>query len=554
MPKPKKPQASKDDADAVEVSQPSQSVGPFGAGVLIRDGLTTIARNSLISAENIDFFEFDSLGVFLKVPVRDECITGQPLTPNRYVTIGDKWGPDGTVTTPICPLRGTVITNVHDFAHDPTTAWTGDDWYKSLGGWIFRALANNIRANKYATEAQLIKIVMALIEYMDMARSLMYWETYNRLNYDNPLKYILDTILASASGSPMFSIKDELTSKLILNIQDAFFPWPWIPFWALRRCSAFAKQAPWVKYLLIVPFSTMIPKNLARFFDAYIGADRWVNPETYLRAEGLWNMFMDNILPLLWNKLKFESYLGHDYRMQLENVGWQAVSFDQQYIEFIRKGFFLHPLDETLGVGQDKLPKRGFDDAITSFSLHYWDANGHGQKFILDADAFMIANPNKNESIVRSPWLDPVEFLYHILNNYSSNDGAATASQSAGLAGIIGSNGALAEIAWDEYLGIFPYHALQYNKFETVEPDPDIAIYPLLTETVKGSTFLDYMEYFNNPVGVPVKLPDYHWYFDRKKLYRFGCAILNIKPNDVELYRVQRDRIEQSGDVQSIAD
>jgi hypothetical protein len=523
----------------------------FEASCVLRDALTTVARNSLISPENIDFFEFDPLGIYLKVPVRDECIVGQPITPNRYIALGDKWGPDGTITAPICPLRGTVITNVHDFAHDPTTAWTGADWYKSIGGWIFKALSNNIRANKYATEAQLIKIVMALIEYMDMGRSLMYWETYNALNYDNPIAYILDTILASSSGSPLFSIKDELTSKLILNIQDAFYPWPWIPFWAMRRCCAYSKQSPWIKYLVIVPFSAMIPKNLARFFDAYIGADQWVNPETYLRAEGLWNLFRDNILPIIWNKLPYEAYLGHDYRAQLQNVGWRPISYDQQYLEFIRRGFFLHPFSETLGVGQDKLPKRGFTDTVTTMEAHYWDSNGHGRKFILNADAFMVSNRNKEHSIVRSPWLDPVEFLWHILNNNSSNDDSAVATEAPSLAGLIASNGAVAELAWDEYLGIFLHHALEYNKFESIEPEPDIDVYSGLTETGVGDTFLDYFEYFDGHIKVPVKLPDLHWYHDHRKLYKFGCAIMNIKPNDVELYRVQRDRIEQSGSVQS---
>lgn len=521
----------------------------YSAAAAIRDALTTIARNTPIPFGNTDFFVLSDF--YMKVPVRDECISTQPETPNKLITIGDKWGPDGTVTTPICPLRGTVITNIHDFAHDPTSVWTSGDWYKSWGGWLFKALSNNIRANKYANEAQLIKIVMALVEYADMARHIMMYETFNYLNYTNPMTYILNQILSSSGGSPAYTTPDYFRSQLIKNVQERFFPWPLMTFWS-KRGGAYAYQFPWTKYCAIVPFSTMTPKILCRVFDMYITTDNWVHPETYLRDEGLWNMFRDNILPLLWQKQNHENYIGQFYPENLRAIGFKPLHYNRQYLFFLLNHYWTHPFDETLGAGQFKNPIRGFDDDVTTFEEHFWDSDGYGRKFILPADCFCVPNNNVAESILRSPYLDPVEFLWHIINNYASNDDGAIPTWSCSLGGIINSDGTVTDLTWDEYLSVFLDHAMNYNKFESYAPDPDVDVWAALEETERGHTWFDFYKYNRNPDVIPIKMPAKHWYHDTRNLFKFGCSILNVKPQDIEIYKVQSSRVEQSGGVQTL--
>jgi hypothetical protein len=483
----------------------------------------------------------------MKVPVRAECVGVQPEPTVRYCVIGDKWGPDGVITSPISPITGLAYASTEaDLSYDPTTPWTGADWYKSFGGWIYKAMVNSFRAQKYITSANLIKIVKAILAYSEMTRALMKFEMLYQLNMTYFENHILAEILSSSGGSALYSDRGTLRGKLRLATQERVFLWPFIMWWKNRQNRAYAYQTPWYKYFMIVPWSPLVPGNLARFFDAYIDTQEWKHPETYLREQSLWNVFRDNIIPLLWSKEPYTSYHGYPYDSVLAQSGWRAICYDGQYKEFLQKHFWTHPFSETLGVGQHELPSYAVPDSPVTekLSTYYWDSDGKGLQLLINGSAFLYPLRTKQNSIVRSPWLDPFEFIYNVYANYESDDDACEEHQGLTITGPMKSDYTFNELTYDECLAFFPDLFNKYNQFETTLPDPDINVHDQLVTKTRGLTAWDVQEYVNNPAKIPVKMPALHWYHDKRRLYKFACAFLNIKPDDTELYRIQRERIE----------
>jgi hypothetical protein len=318
-------------------------------------------------------------------------------------------------------------------------------------------------------------------------------------------------------------------------------------FWMFRYgCQAFAYQMPHYKYALAHPwFGSYITHMLARVQDKFANTSvQFFHPEYRLRDQGIWNKFRDNILPLLFGKQKYDAYQGIRYTDYLAARGWTPITMRQQMREFFEKKFHTHPFDETLGVGKFKLPKC-HDGNVHSLQDYYWDVtNGGKAQFILNAKAFLLGSP---QEMLVSPWTDPAYFNAYIILNYNSNDQAIQSLRGQYIGGAVNTSGVPAELSRGEYMAFFPHHAFKYNKYESIEPDPDIDVYSELNKTERGFMWFDIYEYNHNMRVRPVRLPDIHWYTQHTRRFKlYGAAILNIRPDDVELYKVQRDRTESS--------
>jgi hypothetical protein len=470
----------------------------------------------------------------------------------------DPIGIIGTHTNHKNVMSGSTVTyqQYAQLSYDPTDEWTGvsneNSWKESFGGILTKALTNSIRANKHVTEAEVIKMVMALLAYSQMFRATMRYYAWFTVNYTNPCKKMVSEILGSSGGSPIFSSKDELMSDLIKNYQEHVTPWPLMAFWADRpwvKCLSF--QMPWFKYLLMVPWNASTDVyDMARVFDGYVSTTQSFHPETYLRAQGLWNKFRDNILPLLWGKQTYTSYIGTDFRKFLYDIGYSPLAWDKQEINFHLHGFMLHPFNETLGVGERKLMKRAFDDITYTLEQWWWDSDGKGVDKILPADLFLVKNANKPDGVCRSPLLDPIIMNETMLYNYSAND---TQTSGPVLTGGMSSDYTISDLAYDEFFILCPWHAIEFQKMELVEPEPDISYQQSMAQLTRGESIVDIMKYLNFPDMIPCRLPDRHWYLDGRNLYKYGCAILNIRPDDIELYKVQRERTEASANTQRMS-
>lgn len=519
--------------------------------VLIRDALSSVAKSSssLIDADSDNYYEYTVRGMHMKVPLRDEVHSSQPLPVQNVVTFGDRFNYEGSKTGFVDPFYGMAptVAQYGALSMDPTSEWTDEiTWKDSFGGVIFKALINNIRANKHVTEAEMVKIVIALCAYAKMFRATMRFVSVYMINYTNICNVFKAAILSSSGGSALFSSKDEMIGDLVKNYKEHSIPWPLMAFWADRTgVTSIGYQYPWLKYLLMIPYLPTYDKyDLARIFDAYVTTSVCYHPETYLKNQGLWNKFRDNIMPLLWGKVSYDKYIGVDITRYLYEIGWKPITFDPQLKSFYLNGFWTHPLGgETSGVGERKLPKRGLDNTVYTLESYYWDTNGHGKPKIFPADSFMLENKNKPETIKRSPWLDPIEWLGSIITNYSAND-AQVGMGGLSLGGPVSSAGVRSDMTWDEYFSIFPFYCLEMNKFESVEPEPDEDVHAAMTDTEMGENFIDMIKYLYLPDHVPCKLPDKHWYTGSRRLFLYGCAILNIKPDDYEIYSIQKERTE----------
>jgi hypothetical protein len=405
---------------------------------------------------------------------------------------------------------------------------------------MYHAIENNIRANNTISAANMIKMVKALVAYDEIARAIMLFLAYYNCRIDGQLNYILGKILSSSGGSAMFSSRDDLLGQIKASIQEQFFPVKFFDFWKDRQHQCFSLQAPWYKYLLFIPRAPLTYRaGLARLFDGWISTYNYKHPETYLKEEGLWNSFVTDLVPNIFNKTNFQGYIGHDPENYLQQIGWTPVSYDHIQIEWILNKFWLHPFDETLGIGQYKLPKHGTTDTVTTMNKYYWDGNDNtakGNVFYLGQDAYV-----DGPKVMYSPWLDPVQFV-GVAENYESNDDTADYLASQTVSGTLSYDGnTYTALSYNEWMALFKKLALEFQDFELAEPDPDININAQIASdgyTVNWMIHHLYRDHFK----FPFKMPDRHWYWNPRKLRVQYSLFLNVNLDDVELYKIQRPR------------
>lgn len=534
MPKKSNDKKVKEETENTEV--------PVGKGNIwqLRNLLTFLEKGTEVSSISTDFFEYSQDGCHMKVPVRAESIAPQPLHGQRILHFGLEWGFDGVVTSPIDPITGIAI-NISTYkglTYDPSTPWQGADWYYSHGGRMYHALENNIRSNNTISAANRLKLVKALVAYDTIARAVMLFLTAYHCRIDGLLNWILEIILSSSGGSVMFASRDDLLGQIIASFQEQFFPYPFFDFWKNRSHNAYSLQAPWYKYLLMVPLDTnTFRSGLTMLFDAWNTTNQMKHPETYLKEEGLWRQFCTDLVPLLWSKQPHTAYIGGNPVEYLMQIGWAPISYDHVEIEFLLNKFWVHPFDETLGIGQYKLPKHGVTDIVTTMGAYYWDSNGKGNTFYIGKDAFL--EDMKPEGVIRSPWLDPVRFV-GVLRNYDSNDDGCDQCGGQTISGNWNYAGSdLADISYNEWMVLFRKLAFEFQDFELVEPDPDININAQIAADGYDVNWMELMLY-RDTFKFPFKMPDYHWYFEKRKIHKLYANFLNLQLDDVEIYKVQR--------------
>lgn len=533
-----------------------EDIAPSKSGVYtLRNAYLYVKKDTEIT-DYSDFYEFSADRVSMKVPVRAECIAEEPLFPQRVVHYGRTWSWDGTITTPIDPLVGIAWTaaTFKGFTYDPSANWAGANWSLSHGGRIYFALINQIRASDAFTNAELLKIVKALLGYDEIIQAVMMFLTHYHTKDDGRLNILMDSILSSSGGSEMFRTRADLLSQVILNMQDNFFPYPIADFWKKRETSAYAMQTPWWKYEILSPLDDLEVTGLARLFDAWTTTNNWMHPQTYLENEGLWNRFCTDLVPLLWNKQKWDRYVGISPVQYLASIGWSAIQYDPVMFDWLRQKFWLHPFDETLGIGQDQLPKKDVDPATGSPSVHtmekyYWGDDGKGVVFYIYQDAYI--EDSYPDSHISSPWLDPTRFV-GILANYAADDDAGEPRECQMLRANIQWDKTTVDLRYDTFYGLFPKY-LEYVGLELVEPDPDIDLNGTIYSD-EGAEPTWYkkilaLQSFRHPFKMPAK----HWYFDSRKLYALYSMWLGVNRDDVELYKRQRAHartsdFQESGD------
>jgi hypothetical protein len=505
---------------------------------LLRNMLMLTEKSTEVSSISEDFYEFSQNGVHMKVPVRSECVVSQPEHDQNIIHFGLDWGNDGTITTPVDPICGLAYASAtqKDISYDPATPWQGENWYLSHGGRLYYTLENNIRANNSVSAADRIKIVKALVAYDEIARAVMLYLTYYHNRIDGQLNLILDTILSSSGGSAMFSSRDDLLGQIVANIQENFFPWPLFDFWAPRDHNAYSLQMPYHKYELFVPVDfNHFRAGMVRLFDAYETTNLYVHPMTYLKGEDLWRTFITDIVPLLWTKQSWKSYVGIDVREYLASIKWAPLSYDYMKIEWLLNKFFVHPFDELAGVGQHELPKHGVTDVVTTMDTYYWessDTRAAGKVFYLGQDAY------KGRAL-ESPWLDPIRFV-GITYNYTANNDDADPNASQSLRGNIAYNGAsYTDLSYNEYLSHFKRLAFGFQDFELAEPDPDININAQIDTDGFEVNWMEHLLY-KDAFKFPIRMPNRKWYFNKRKLHKMYAYFLNLQLDDVEQYKLQQ--------------
>lgn len=535
MPKPKpkdkieEAATTETEGEEVEVSG-DQSVGLNA--YQIRDALEFGKPYTPIVDRN-EYYKFSPDGLFLTVPVRDECVQAQLQPSYHYLGWGWDWAYDGTVTSPIDPITGIAYnaTTYAALSYDPSTPWQGSDWHKYHGGRLYFALNNYIKSNSLLSEADLIKIVKAIIRYERIGWAMMaafvYWKTNLWLALATEASYAL----SSSEGSSIFSSISDLMSGINLETQVNFFPWPVLDFWIPRGLFAVSKQTPWNKYLMFLPTLTSLQlrQMIASLKDGYVITSQWKNPQTYLQEEGLWNTFRDNIVPLLWGKQPFEFYTNKGLFQYLEDRGYRAIIHDVDWYNWLTQKFWVHPFDETGGIGQYKLPKRAAqaEDGVKTMNDYYFSGSTDGS----DGNVFYLPDTSfQGPKALYSPWLDIMRF-YGIFDNYAANDDAAAASPSQSIRLISGSG--YAELDYNTWYSFFPKYAYEYTKLELVEPEADVTLH------VAGQNWAEF-NMQNRKFCFPVKLPKKHWYTSKTQFKWLYASYLNVDLRDVELYKVQR--------------
>jgi hypothetical protein len=533
----KKETASKEVIDKVDAQGGSEETAQVKAQGLnaysIRDALEFGKPYTPIEDRNA-FYRFSPEGLFLTVPVRDETIKAQLIPTYHYIAWGWDWAKDGTVTTPIDPMTG-IPFNASTYAalsYDPTTPWTGTSWEKYHGGRLFYALTNYIRSNQMFSEADIIKIVKAIIGYEMMGWAMMTCYIYWRAN----LWPILDTsvrklVLSSSEGDPLYSSISDLMSGINLQTQVNFFPWPVLNFWIPRGLFALSKQTPWNKYLMFVPDAgtTFARSGIAMLNDAYTTTQVWKHPQTYLQENDLWDAFRDKLVPLLWGKQSFESYTGKGLLTYLEDVGYKPIVHDFDWYNWLTQKFWVHPFDETAGIGIRKLPKRAAqaEDAIKTMNDYYFsgsEESSEGNVFYIPDTSFV------GPKSLYSPWLDIMRF-HGIMDNYAANNDAGGANNCQCLSLIVGSS--TIELDYNTWYSFFPKYAFEFTKLELVEPEADVALH------AEGQNWAE-MRMQGRKFCFPFKLPQRHWYTSKTQFKWLYASYLGLDLRDVELFKVQR--------------
>ena len=536
----------KEKEEIVEEESPAEAPAPKGASIwTLRNLLSFLEKGTEVSSVSQNFYEYTSDGCHMKVPVRAQTITSQPLLQQKIINFGLEWGVDGTITTPICPITGLTL-STSGFAalsYDPSTPWQGSDHYLSHGGRMYHVIENNIRANNTISAANMVKMVKALVAYDEIARAVMLYLTYYNCRLDGHLNLILGAVLSSSEGDPMFSSRDDMLGQIIANIQESFFPYKFFDFWKERSHQAFSLQAPWYKYGLFVPINTWAYKmGIARLFDAFISDQQYTHPETYLKAEGLWNSFVTDLVPLLFNKTGHQSYIGGNPVTYLQQIGWTPISYDHVQIEFLLNKFWTHPFDELLGIGQHELPKHGVTDVVTNMNAYYWTGSlmsSTGKVFYIGQDAYL--EDNGNNSVIKSPWLDPIRFV-GISRNYEAANDACVQGIGQTVSGALNYGGSeYSDLSYGEWLALFKRLAFGFQDFELAEPDPDININAQIATDGFSVNWMEHMLY-RDAFKFPFTMPDRHWYWNPKKINNMYSLFLNIQRDDVELYKLQRPR------------
>jgi hypothetical protein len=534
----------KKEEGVVEETQPKSestdeksSTTPKGTGVSFLDALFTLffsQRKTLVPSGTENFYEYHENGCYMKVPVRQECISEQPQPTVHYLVPGWEWSSDGTITSPVDPLVGIAHNDAtwSALSYDPTAVWQGANWYKYHGGRIYHVLTNWIKSNQILSEADMVKITKAILAYEEIARGAVILKLYFDLGlYRLAANKIQENVLATSSGSALHSTISEQLSQVVKCIAENFFPWPVLDFWLDRGCKAYSLQYPYYKYLIFIPNSQAMYAHvgIARLFDAYIGANQAYHPQTYLQAQGLWNKFRDNIVPLLWEKRDWEYYIGGQLYDELEKRNYRPVNYDADMFFYYLNKFYTHPFDESSGVGIGKLPKRAVgEDAVKTMDEWYWDGSGStakGNKFYLPVTSFL------GPKAITSPWLDPTRFA-GIVDNYAANDDGISVNYGQIIQKV--SDNDFAEIGYDELMPYFLKFAFEFQKLELVEPEADISL--------ESTSYLwkEMLIYINRIYCVPFNMPDRHWYMDYKKLRRLYANYLNLNLSDIELYKVQK--------------
>jgi hypothetical protein len=534
MVKPKDKEVKKEEVveEVEDQSAPNPSESTLNA-YAIRDALEFGKPFTPIEDRN-GYYRWSPDGLFLAAPVRDECVKSQLIPSYHYIAWGWDWAIDGTVTTPVDPMTGIAYSasTYAALSYDPSVPWTGTSWEKYHGGRLYYALLNYIRSNQMFSEADLIKIVKAIIGYEKIGWAIMQCYIHWKANLWPLLDtYVRSEVLASSEGSALFGSISDLISGINLQTSVNFFPWPVLDFWIPRGLFALSKQNPWQKYLMFLPNiqSTMTRYGIASLTDSYTTTQNWKHPQTYLQEQDLWDDFRDKLVPLLWGKKSFESYTGIGLLKYLEDRQYKAVIHDTDWFYWLTQKFFVHPFTETGGIGCGKLPKRAAqaEDAVKTMNDYYWEGSGDGSQgnvFYLPDTSFV------GPKAVYSPWLDIMRF-HGILDNYAANNDNSSTDWAQTLRLITGST--FTELDYNTLWSFFPKYALEFQKLELVEPEADITLH------AAGQNFSE-MTMQNKKFLFPFKMPERHWYTQKTQFKWLYASYLGLDLRDVELFKVQR--------------
>jgi hypothetical protein len=554
MTKPKKPAEETETTEEVSPkdgdSKPTQDNQILEA-LMLRDVLLYMERKSGIPTDTDNYYEFSAKGNACKIPVRVESIGVQAVPNSHYVSFGSPWAVGGTTTITYDPITGDqdaednyVNLGPLDYSFSPSNI----NWFYTVIGQMWHVLENNIRSHKNIDDDTMKLFAKALGAYLDMAYAAMIFTSYYANHLDGYMNRALSNMYADDGQSvSLFYTRDELRTRLIQNIMENFFPLPMFDFWLYRYSSCLPRQVNWNKFMLFIPFDDVrYHHSLLRFFDGYDeNGDNWVHPETFLRAEGVWDVFYNNFLPLLWGLgHQQERFRGIQFEDYLKSIGWRPLDYSAVRLQYIQKGFHLHPFDETLGVGQDKLLQNLDDDDLTLLDFFYghgYQSNQHwnepGRTFFLYPDAFRVTN---REMPIASPWLDLI-----LLSNYASqwnytagNKAAVGHGKARTLRGSLNYAGdTFSDLSYEVYYWLFQDTVNRTHELETIKPDPDIEF-----DIADAGNLLAQDQAF----CVPFRMPPARWMIPnsssgtRRKLDINWSIFFQLQLDDVEIFKQQR--------------
>jgi hypothetical protein len=522
----------------------------------LRDNLIFSERRSGISHLTDNYYEILPDGTYMKMPVRQES-NGVQCVPNyKQISYGWFWsggGTNGLGGHNFDPINGMQDLDDNyaswaDFSY--TLATTSSNWAYHHLGRIWHAIENNIRSHKNISAADIVKMVKALGGYVDMALGILFYTSYYHAHLDGYINKALAGILATSEGSPMFTTKDELRTQIIRVIQENWFPWPFFNFWKDRFTNVLSMQMDWYKYMLFIPYDdNKYVGGLARIFDGFIDDAELVHPETYLREEGLFDLFRDNLAPLIWGiGDRFSMWTGINPEDYLKNIGFRPVEYNAVKLQFIRKGYFLWPFDETLGVGQDKAPQDLDDNSLSLPDYFYGygyvagnDFDQPGQTIFVYPDAYLIDRHNRNCCV--SPYLDMEYWGSFGVQSHMGSDPAPSHGFGQTLRGSLDYAGeTFSDLDYDEFIAFFPDMFLRCTELETIKPDPDIHLQEAMGATTPKHQDLVGML---DPFVLPFRMPPFRWCYPeiagvRRKMDWQYCTFLGLKLDDIEIFKQQR--------------